>query len=436
MKEIIDYILLFLLGDESSNLASTVGYTSNPDEYASYKLVIKPSGFFDENIYGTAASLPVLPLTIWEETPLLFGEPIKEQVGNTLVLHADLVASTYFLISRYEEIVRKDCRDVHGRFIGKESLPYRAGFIDRPLVEEYGVVLRNQLASLGCDVPQQVKKIRKIYLTHDVDQLAHYRNLRGMLGGLLRGLRWPKEGNDAFKSFFGGLKFDPWYTIPWLFAKNNSAKKIIGKNRCETIVFIRGGGGLRKEDKPVMLYLHPDFKNLIKLCKAEKIKIGLHASYEAGISPDRILSEKKNLQNHIKTKISYNRHHYLSSREPEDMQALIDANISDDFTMSYADVAGFRLGTCKSVKWINPISKTLTALTLHPLTIMDSTLSDKRYMYMNAFDAYQYCIQLVDAVESYNGELVLLWHNTSVEKKMVSYHRKLYEDLIEYIKIK
>ena len=33
---------------------------------------------------------------------------------------------------------------------------------------------------------------------------------------------------------------------------------------------------------------------------------------------------------------------------------MIRAGITDDFTMGYADIAGFRLGTCRSVRWINP----------------------------------------------------------------------------------
>jgi len=115
------------------------------------------------------------------------------------------------------------------------------------------------------------------------------------------------------------------------------------------------------------------------------------------------------------------------------MLTLIDAGITDDFTMGYADMAGFRLGTCRPVKWINLLTREVSQLTLHALSVMDRTLNDKRYMYMNAHEAYEYCQQLINYVESYNGELVLLWHNTSVEKTAESYHRKLYRDIIKYL---
>jgi len=430
MSEIFDYIIRFLLGENlSAEIVAQVGYTSNQEEFQNYKLVIVPSTFFSPEVYGTPASLPHLPLQIWEEAPIIFGTPVVEQFENTRVLHADLIASTYFLISRYEEIVRPEVRDIHGRFPGKESLPYRAGFIDSPLVDEYSKLLRVQLRETGCEVPEPPKQIQKIYLTHDLDQIAHFRTIRGMIGGVLRGIKRPKEGNKALKSFFGGLRYDPWYTFPYLYKMDNELMDVVGLNRCESIIFIRAGIGRRKEDKPYSNLIHPDYRNLIRYSKRKGITIGLHSSYDAGISPDLVPVEKNRLE-------QYNRHHYLGSREPIDMVTLIDAGITDDFTLGYADMAGFRLGTCRSVRWINPINKQLTTLTLHPLTIMDGSLSDKRYMYMNSFDAYQYCVQLINSVENYNGELTLLWHNTSVEKIASSYHRKLYKDLIKYLQTK
>lgn len=437
MDEIIRYIIHFLLGDHvPSGLRDQIGYTRNPEDFHRYKLVITPSAFFDDGMYGTPETLPALPLKIWEETPILFGEPVTDQVGNIRVLHADLVAGAFFLLTRYEEIVRRNVRDVHGRFPGKESLPYRAGFIDRPLVDEYGRLLRAQLRETGCDVPEPPVQIRKIYLTHDLDQIAHFRTVRSLIGGFLRGLKRPKESQKAFRSFFGGIHYDPWYTFPFLYKLDNEVMEMVGKTRCESILFIRSGGGKIKEDKPFSNLIHPDYKRLIRYSKRKGVTMGLHTSYMAGMKPEQIRDEKKKLAHHVGDLASYNRHHYLASREPEDMQALVNAGITDDFTMGYADMAGFRLGTCRPVKWINLSTKQLTELTLHSLAVMDNTLSDKKYMYMNAHDAYQYCEQLINCVESYNGELVLLWHNTMVEKTAQLYHRKLYKDLIKFLQTK
>ncbi|MDO9153497.1 MAG: polysaccharide deacetylase family protein [Paludibacter sp.] len=434
MIETIKYIIQFLLGENiSPEIGEMIGYTSNQADFHKYKIAIVPSGFFNDEIYGTLNSLPKLPLKIWEESPLLFGEPQVEKVNNTIVVYADLVASTYFLISRYEEMVRKDTRDEHKRFPGKESLPYRAGFIDRPLVDEYGKILRLLMRENGIKIPEPEKKIKKIYLTHDLDQIAHFRNIRSVIGGLIRGLKRPKEGNNALKSFFGGLRFDPWYTFPFLYNIDNEVVKHVGSVRCEPILFIRAGLSRRKEDRPFSNLIHPDYQHLIKYTKRKGVKIGLHTSYAAGVHPDLVVEEKKRLEHFAKTTTTYNRNHFLNTREPFDMISLINAGIKDDFTLGYADMAGFRLGTCRPVQWINLLTKEVTSLTLHSLAIMDVSLSDKKYMFMNAHDAYQYCEQLINRVESYNGELVLLWHNTWVEKTPQSYHRQLYKDIIKYL---
>ncbi|MDD3079132.1 MAG: polysaccharide deacetylase family protein [Paludibacter sp.] len=437
MKDTIQYIIKFLLNENpDTNNSDLIGYTNNAKEFSQYKVVIKPSGFFDAEYYGTNKSLPELPLKIWEETPLLFGEPVTENLENTIILHADLIASSYCLISRYEEWVRKDIRDSHGRFPGKESLPYRAGFIDRPLVDEYGKLLRNLLRQTGVTVPEPPQKINKIYLTHDIDQMAHYRKVRSLIGGLLRGIKRRKEGQRAINSFFGSIRNDPWYTFPFLFKVDNEVVKNLGSKRCETIAFFRSSNSKRREDKPVPNLIHPDHKTLIRYCKRKNVTIGLHTSYEAGIHPQIIAEEKQRLEKAANVKCYYNRNHFLCSREPIDMLELIECGITDDFTIGYADMAGFRLGTCRPVKWINLGTKQLFPLTLHPLAIMDITLNDKRYMYMNAHDAYEYCIQLIDCIEKYNGEVNILWHNNSVEKSPDSYHRKLYKDLIKYLQTK
>jgi hypothetical protein len=95
------------------------------------------------------------------------------------------------------------------------------------------------------------------------------------------------------------------------------------------------------------------------------------------------------------------------------MENLIKAGLTDDYTMGYADVAGFRLGTSRAVRFIHPATKRLTPLTLHPLIIMDASLMEKKYMDLTYEEAVEYCNSLINNIKKVNGELTLLWHNTS-----------------------
>jgi hypothetical protein len=169
---------------------------------------------------------------------------------------------------------------------------------------------------------------------------------------------------------------------------------------------------------------------LLAMCRDSGSAIGLHASYEAGFSSTLVADEKKTLEDAV-GQVSYNRHHFLCSREPEDMQALEQAGITDDFTMGYADAAGFRLGTCRATNWINPADKSVHPLQLHPLTVMECTLDRPTYMNMDYADAETYCKKLIDKSEYFGGEVTLLWHNTSFTG--ASWYAQLYESLTEYL---
>lgn len=435
MEAVITYIKKFLIGgDRAGEWSARVGYTSDMNTFGRYKVVILPSPFFRQGVYGKAASMPSLPLEEIEGVPLLFGSPKTEWYGDTWVVHADIIASAYFLLSRYEEIRKREIRDVHGRFPGKESLPYKAGFIHRPIVDEYGKLLRRWLRQTRVNIPEPEPHIRKIWLTHDVDAPFFCRTLRNFIRETCKG-----EGAiNAWKRYTGPLVSDPFYTFPWLLEKGKALKKAVGKERCESVFFFKPAGS-SVYDKPRYCLHTKDLRELLLLCITEQATVGLHASYEAGENPSRVISERNLLKQMTQQEIRYNRHHYLSSREPEDMDWLEKAGITDDFTMGYADVAGFRLGTCRPVRWINPENKRISPVVLHPLIVMDCTLSEPAYMNLGYDEASAYVRKLAEQVAAVNGELVLLWHNDTVTTDVrptlsVDWQQKLFGALIEELK--
>ena len=420
MQKIIDYIIQFLIRDEHN--AHHVGYCNDKTQWSKYKVVIVPSNFFDDGIYGTPQSMPSLPLQEIEGIPLLFGTPKIEKIKNTFICHADLIASTYFLLSRYEEYINPTSnRDTHGRYIGKLSIPAKANFIHRPIIEEYGQLLRNLLEQTDITLPPIPQKINHIYLTHDVDSITNYRRLRGLIGGLLR-----RENITTILKSLININNDPAYTFPWILSQDNLLQQ------ATKIYFIKATRNATSFDHPSYNLTGKNFKYLIKeiLKSSPNTIFGLHASYKSGDTPDIIPDEQRLLQYAIENQqVTTSRHHYLRSLQPEDMESLIDAHITDDFTMGYADIAGFRLGTCRAVRFINPKTKRLTSLTLHPLTIMDCSLSEPHYMNLNYNQALSYAQTLIEQTKKYNGDLCLLWHNTRFTND--NYHSQLYSQLIQ-----
>jgi len=426
MTEIVRYIIRFMVGEcFTDDVCRLIGYTSEIACFADYKIVIMPSDFFDEGIYGTLKSQPVLPLHEIENVPILFGTPDIERVGDTIVVHADLVASAYFLLSRYEEMIHRDKRDKHGRFPGRESLPYQAAFIDRPIVDEYGKLLRKWLHLSGATISEQAPSIRQINLTHDVDEPFNCRTWRNVA-------RHTLSGRNPFLSIrdkFSPLQDDLYYTFPWMLQQDNMLQHAVGEDNCQSFLFFKAGGKT-KNDKPRYDLYGKDIGALFALCREQHATVGLHSSFEAGMDHSLIASEKKKLENAYGAAIKHNRNHFLSSREPEDMEYIENVGITDDYTMGYADVAGFRIGTSLPVRFINPTIRRLTTLTLHPLIIMDGTLHEPHYMNLTADRAEDYCMRLIQNIRQVNGELTLLWHNTTVIENK---GRDLYSKIINYL---
>ena len=423
--EVIQYIIQFLAGG-NSEICRYIGYTSDKERFYQYKLLIIPSGFFDEDMYGTAKSLPQLPLYHIENIPVLFGTPEIERYNETLVIHADIIAGAYFLLSRYEEIIRRDVRDSHGRFPGKESLPYRAGFIHRPIVDLYGKLLRQWLSQTGINPDTNEKaSITKIYLTHDIDEPFYCRTWRNVLRIVLQGTPLQK----AIRMKNNAIEKDLYYTFPWLLEED---KKLCDNHPDAQVIFFFKTGGQSKEDKPHYTLKDRDIKSLMQLISRYEARIGLHGSYESGRSPEQLAVETERFwQMDNPQKSAFHRSHFLASREPEHMNLIEQAGFTDDFTIGYADVAGFRLGTAQAVHFINPVEIRLSpTLRLHPLVIMDNSLSDKKYMGLSEEDAFELCRSLVDEIRPVDGELVLLWHNTSFSEGAGGYHRSLYRRIL------
>ena len=431
MYEFITYLLRFLLGEDNEHFLSSISY--GPSETA--RVVIQPSNFFDDGVYLTEKSLPALPLAELDDVPVLFGTPKVWEEHGQLHIGADLVASTYFLVTRYEECVRREVRDQHGRFPGKESLGHRAGFLHRPIVEEYGKLLRKYLRQTGLDVKEPETGFSHVYLTHDVDEIWTWDNpYRALRSTVKRILTNQPEKWRPLLSIMNYRKYDPAYTFPWLVEQDDGVRNVCGASRCTPLYFLMGCVDQQYTDKGY-LSNRKRTQDLISDLQRANCVIGYHTSYAASLDLSQVVPEVARIAELAGHPITQERHHFLASREPEDFRVLIQAGITDDFTMGYADVAGFRLGTCRPVHWIDPIKRELTKLMLHPMTIMEGTLDHPDYMGIaKEEEAFEIVSSLLKQIHAYGGEAILLWHSPSVYPRADSYQRALYERTLKYLR--
>ena len=389
MDEIINYIKTWLLYG-NADAAQMIGYTADEREWQKYKLVIVPNGHLGKDIVLPDLTTPVVEQWSASDAP--------EQV--VAVVRNDLIYNTFFFISRAEEVINKQ-RDEHGRFAAAYSVLGERNRLMVPTLDEYA---RLVMKAVGQPLPPS--GFSHIYLTHDIDTIAHYRHLRGALGGLWRG-----EWRQVLRSW-RDIENDPAYTFPWLVEQDSRVPL------AEKIYFVKHSFG-KGYDYPQYNHHSPDAHRLRKFLEWNKVTIGWHSSYY-GVGSIEQRSKRRD-------ELSVHRSHYLNC-SIENMRKLVALGITDDYTMGFADQAGFRLQTSRAVLWIDPERMQLTELVLHPLIIMDVTLSSKNYMALDQVEATYVCQQLIDKVRMHNGDLCLLWHNTSINQ--TDYHKSLYPELL------
>lgn len=389
MDEIINYIKTWLLYG-NADAAQMIGYTADEREWQKYKLVIVPNGHLGKDIVLPDLTTPVVEQWSASNAP--------EQV--VAVVRNDLIYNTFFFISRAEEVINKQ-RDEHGRFAAAYSVLGEHNRLMVPTLDEYA---RLVIKAVGLPLPPS--GFSHIYLTHDIDTIAHYRHLRGALGGLWRG-----EWRQVLRSW-RDIEDDPAYTFPWLVEQDSRVPL------AEKIYFVKHSFG-KGYDYPQYNHRSPDAHRLRKFLEWNKVTIGWHSSYY-GVGSIEQRSKRRD-------ELSVHRSHYLNC-SIENMRKLVALGITDDYTMGFADQAGFRLQTSRAVLWIDPERMQLTELVLHPLIIMDVTLSSKNYMALDQVEATYVCQQLIDKVRMHNGDLCLLWHNTSINQ--TDYHKSLYPELL------
>ncbi len=440
------YLTNFLLGKHTHLESSMRGrlyqkeliiYTDKPKEVKQEGIVICRSNFFSLDCYGLPHSEPKLPLAEWRGIPILFGEGREEWIneGKTLVIYADLVASAFYLLSRYEEMLFRHVRDQYGRFPAERSLPVRAGFIHRPIIDEYTEVLRQIICEykfdklFGIKFDERKRTFSKINLSHDLIEPYRYNGFRSLYKAF-KDVRNPLKALSL--SFFND-EDDDYNTFSDLLRMNQELIDKLPDEHIRTQFFVKTKSP-NLLDRPNYSLRSAYMTKIFHLGESYKVKFGLSCSYHASLNPNFTLEQKEILDKHFNQNTTFARYHLLAQREPEDLKALFEFGIKHDYSMAYAEVAGFRLGTCRTIQYINPNTRRLWELTIHPLTVMDRTLSAEDCMHLSFDDALEYTHSLIRQVARHGGELNLLWHNDLLSTKVHPWQSKLYASVLSLIK--
>ncbi len=339
-----------------------------------------------------------LKLEQWDELPSFFSTTVPDTD-----IPFDIFASSFYLISRYEEYLPFE-KDQHHRFSASESLAYRANFLHQPLVncwfKKLGGLLQKRYPSVKLNLP-----VFNYLPTYDIDLAWAYKN-KGIirsLGGYINDLSHAQISKmlQRLKVQIGNTK-DPFDTFDYL--------ELLHKKYKLRPIFFFLLGNYGTYDKNIA----HDKNALIQLIQSihQQNKIGIHPSYSSNSNLVLVDEEKTRLENITNSAVISSRQHFLKLHFPTTYQQLIAINIEADYSMGYAEDIGFRASVATPFFWYDLENETPTKLVIHPFQVMDVTL--QKYCKLTPSKVLSYISPVLDSTREVGGTFCTLWHNSSL----------------------
>ncbi len=342
--------------------------------------------------------------------------------GKSSALPFDVFSACFYLVSRYEEYL-PHIRDEHDRFDAKDSLAFMNGFLQKPMVNRWVILIKELLQN---KYPQLIfieNKYRFIS-TIDIDNAYAYREkgFTRSVGGYLKALTKFDfiEISERTRVLFG-IDQDPYDTYDFQL-------EMIKRYKLDAIYFfLLGDYGVNDKNLPIE---SKRFQSLIKMI-GDYAQIGIHPSYGSNKSKTQLRKEINRLSGVLHRDILHSRQHFLKLRLPETYRNLIDMDITDDYTMGYASEIGFRASICTPFNFYDLDMELETKLKIHPFAMMEGTL--KYSLKVNPIAAMDKIKPLIDEVKKVKGVYISLWHNDTLnDKKLWVGWRSVYEQMVKY----
>ena len=334
----------------------------------------------------------------------------------------DIFSAVFYMVSRYEEYL-PFTSDQFGRYKASDSLAFQNNFLQKPIVNIWINVFKNTLQQKYPLLKIQSSVFNAI-LTYDIDVAYKYRgrNLTRTIGSVFKDLLTFKIKDILIrKKTLLKIQKDPWDVY-------DDLEKTILQNESNSIFFFLLAD--KGEHDRNLDYKNPLIKELIH--KVESFsEIGIHPSFTTSSFPEKILIEKGRLENLSGRKITKSRQHYLKFTLPDTYNSLLAAGITEDYSMGFPQMPGFRAGTCKPFYFYDLKNEKETDLKLFPITFMEGSLMNSQ---RDTNESIQQILNLIKEVKNVRGTFISLWHNHTISKtdEYIDW-KNIHDKMVQYI---
>ncbi len=340
----------------------------------------------------------------------------------------DIFAAIFYMVSRYEEYL-PFVPDKYGRFNAVESLAFQHNFLQLPVVNQWIDIFKNRLQKKFPALSVTATKFNAL-ITYDIDVAYKFegRNFARTIGSATKDLL--KFNFRNFKSrlsvFFKNAP-DPWDVYGYL-------SRVLSINKIDSLFFFLLAD--RSEYDRNLDYRHPIMNELIKDVSRFS-EIGIHPSFYSSSVPEKIVVEKERLEKISGKTITKSRQHFLKFNLPDTYLSLLNAGITEDYSMAFAGANGFRAGTCKPFYFYDLKHEQSTTLKIFPVACMDATFI--YYSRQSPEKSLLEILNLLKEVKKVEGNFISIWHNENLgeakeNKKWNQVHQSMMMQVKAYLK--
>jgi hypothetical protein len=334
--------------------------------------------------------------------PFVAAESDQEQplfyltAENHLQCALDLPLSILLSLSCWEETLEL-ARDLHGRFQASSSITCAGGFLERPIVDEYGLAFERAMQLLFPSWKKAPRKAR-IKLSHDADHVGIPFRWRTALRHTVRS----RAVHNSFRDVFSRVSsMEP--------AELNSVRSIALASRrhgLNSAVYWKASPAGPNDSgyDP----RHHKVRQVVNWLDRIGAESGIHPGYNTFRSSEKLRREVAILRETLGERRLGGRQHYLRW-SPDSWIDWENCGLAYDSSVGFAERVGFKAGTCIPYQpWLFPLNRRADLIEI-PLLVMDRTLL--AYMGLTKEQAILSVNQLIERCRMVGGVFTILWHN-------------------------
>ncbi|MBL0336375.1 MAG: polysaccharide deacetylase family protein [Chitinophagaceae bacterium] len=351
---------------------------------------LKPAGLLSENTIAEQV------ITVTRRDGLPFFFPTE---GD---FEFDIFSVIFYLLSRYEEYL-PHTKDIYGRYAHVNSLAFKEGFLDQPLVNQWMKIFARALEAKFPDLKLR-KPLFSFIPTYDIDEAWAFKHKTWTrsAGGALRDLitgHWKRLARR--RRVLNNKEADPYDAVAWMDDLHRPSEL---KPRYFFLV-AEQNGKYDKNELPSETAMQTIIQH-----HAEKYAVGLHPSWQSGDDSSLLPAEKARLEKISGLKITASRQHYIRFSMPESFRRLLEAGMTEDYSMGYGSINGFRASVASPFFWFDLEKNAETHLQLFPFCYMDANSYYEQGQ--DAAGAYTEMKNYYEKVKAVDGLFISIWHNT------------------------